>query len=337
MTSLTFEITFMIIQVFGWLFIVLPLFETIHHRFFQSAHSTSATFRLVDWFYAFKKALTQQAAKESRSFVSLARKGLLFVSYVLILIGISTLPLSSAITWGENIYFADNGSEIFSPFLLLGLIFCAGFVHLLMGFSFDKHFIALSTIEKSATNQSAILILAIAFMTTPFVDWNTSLRELVDSQMTPVLGFLPAWGALTNPIAFICACIAMAIHLHQWQKDDYPAASVLRKSLQSELLGTELVTYRIARSLEHLLLYALIVVVFLGGPYFIDDSIYPFLALTIFTAKTFLLMFIVLGINYLLPQMQQSLSLRVIFLVLLPLEIIGYPLSLVLSEMLFLR
>lgn len=325
MTSFTFTSFLLITQLFGWLLFVLPIFESVHYRFFQLAHRKSQpTFRFADWYLAFIKALKQRRARDPSLYISLTRKGLLYAALVLTLFGIAVLPISSAINVNGNAIFADNGSEIFSPFLLLALILCVDFIFLLVGFTVEKQFVAMSSVERSSTRQSALLVLALGLITIPYLGTDTSLRGLVEAQRV--------WGAVTNPISFICSCIAITFYLRQWQEDEYPIASVLRKTMQSELQGVELVVFRLARSLEYLLLYAFIVVVFLKGPYLGETSIHPLFAIALFTSKIAALVLVMLAVHSLLPRMKQSQYLRFIFLVLLPLQLVAFPVSLFLSN-----
>lgn len=335
MNSLGLEILLLVVQTFGWLVIVLPLFETLHLRLFRSTHRrTRVPFQFSNWFLTFFKAITQRAANDQTRFISYSRKTLLFVLLIFGVMGISLLPLSSAMIFDGRNYFADNGSEVFSTYLLLGLLLALGVIYLLIGFSLDKPFISLTSIEKSVARQSALLAVAFACATTPFVRFDISLRAIVELQMTPMIGALPAWGALVNPVAFICASVAVAIYVRQWQEEEFPPSSVLKKSIQGELLSIELVTYRVARSVDYLLLYSLIVIAFLGGPFLGETSLHPIFAIGIFTLKVFGFATVVLAINFFLPQVHRSQFLRVVFLVLLPMELVGYPLSLALCELL---
>lgn len=320
MTLFAFTSFLLITQLFGWLFLVLPVFEAIHYRFFQLAHKKSQpNFRFADWYFAFLKALKQRRAHDPSLYLSLSRKSLLYVSLVLTLFGIAALPISSLISFGSEKLFADNGGQIFSPFLLLALILCIDFLFLIIGFTVEKQFVALSTVERSSTRQSALLVLALGLISIPNLELNMSLRAMVDTH---------PWGVVTNPISFVCACIAITFYLRQWQEDEYPVASVLRKTMQGQLQGVELVIFRIARSLEYLLLYAFVVVVFLGGPYLDNISIHPLLAVGIFTLKLAVLVLVILAVHAMLPRLKQSQYLRLIFLVLLPLELVSFPLSL---------
>jgi NADH:ubiquinone oxidoreductase subunit H len=302
----------------AWLFFVLPSMEMVHHRLFQSLHPNAGKKnRFLDWYFEFFYVLIRRPAQDTEPYLSFARKGLLYVALV--------FPLVALLTFA---------SGALSVLMVLGLMFCLGIIYLLMGFTFEKNFIALYALEKSLLRQSVVLVLFGAIFAAPFITWNSSLHDIAVAQMSPLLGSLPALGVFRNPIAFLCACVALSIHLKQWEEDEFPLPALLRKPMQSELFGIDLLSFKIARTLEHLAFYSLIAFVFLGGPYLGDLNIEPWFALGIVTAKIFFVAFVVIGIHFWTPRMQQNQLLRLIFLVLLPLELASYPLSLLLNELL---
>lgn len=298
----------------AWLFLVLPIFETAHFRFFNWMYGRSSRqIRLFDWYLEFIHVLKRRPAKEPEFYIAFARKGLLYVSLVVPLAGLSTFV---------------NGD--FSLLSLLGLVFCLGIVHLLMGFTFQGKFIALSSLEKTLLRQSVVLVFLVALIAIPFVNRDITIHQLMEAQAIPLLGTLPAYGVFINPVAFLCACVSISLYLKNWQEDEFPSPLLFRKPVQSELFGIEVLAYKIARNLEYILLYTIVVYVFLGGHYLRHTDIAWYYALGIFSTKLFFVAFLTLGIHFCTPRMKRNQIHRVIFLVLLPLEVASYPLSLML-------
>ncbi len=295
----------------AWLFIVLPLLETAHLGFFQVRHTDAGRKpRFLAWYLEFLRVLKRRPAQTNPFHIKLARKGLLFTALVLPLVGFSL--------------FIDGS---FSILLVLSLLLCFGLVDLLLGFTFDRNFIALSSLEKSSVRQALILIFLVALFVSPSFSVDTSVQELVLAQMRPLTKALPAFGILANPVAFICVCMGMSLYLWHWDHNEFPKPDSIRMPLQSELFGIDLLNYKIARALEHLLFYTLIVFVFLGGPYLLDTGAGLIFSLAILTAKILLVACFVLSIYFVMPRIRESQTLRLYFLVFLPLLIVSYPLS----------
>lgn len=295
----------------AWLFVVLPLMEATHLGFFHAMRPSSARgSRFFGWYLEFIRVLKRRPAQEVSLPIALARKGLLFTALVLPLVGFSLFI---------------NGS--YSILFVLSLLLCFGLIDLLMGFTFDQHFISLSALEKSGVRQGLLLVVLTALLVSPFFTVNQTIHELVLAQMTQLSRQVPALGSFVNPIAFVCVCIGMSLYLRHWDENELPLPDSLRRPLQSELFGIDLLSYKIARGLEHLLFYTLIVFVFLGGPYLGDAGIDFVPSLVILTAKVLFVACFVLCIYYVMPRLQERQTLRLFFLVFLPLEIASLPLS----------
>jgi formate hydrogenlyase subunit 4 len=309
MTAVAFEI--------AWLLLVLPAFDTVHRRIFRVLQANpTPKIRIVDWYWEFLRVLKKRPADDLEFYVALVRKGLL---YTVLVLSIVTLTMFL------------NAS--YSPYLVLAIIFCLGIIRLLIGFTFEKNFIALGALDESAQRQGAVLVLLVGMMATWSVSWDISLREIVTMQMKPMVGMLPSFGIFFNPIAFICVSVALSLYLRHWEEEEFSPRAYMRKSAKHELFGIDLLAFKIARNMDHILLYSLVIFVFLGGPYLNDSEISPLTAIAIFSAKLSLVAFAVLGIRLVLPRMNNQ-SLRVMFLVLLPLEIISYPLTVGLRRLL---
>jgi NADH:ubiquinone oxidoreductase subunit H len=295
----------------AWLFVVLPLLEATHLRFFSARHpNTTRESQFFAWYLEFVRVLKRSPAQEIPIHIAFARKGLLFTAIVLPLVGFSLFISGS-----------------FSVLFVLSLLLCFGLIDLLTGFTFDRHFISLSALEKSGVRQGLILIVLTALLVSPFFDVNTTIHEMLLSQMKPLTKSVPGFLAFVNPIAFMCVCFGMSLYLRHWDDNEFPLPDSLRRPLQSELFGIDLLSYKIARGLEHLLFYTLIVFVFLGGPYLQDTGIDFIPMLAILTAKVIFVVCFVLCIYYAMPRIQERQTLRLIFLVILPLILASYPLS----------
>src|SRR2546425_5907957 len=72
----------------AWLFVILPLMEATHLRFFQAMHKSAAhESRFFGWYLEFFRVLRRSPAHEAPLYIACARKGLLFGSLVLALVG----------------------------------------------------------------------------------------------------------------------------------------------------------------------------------------------------------------------------------------------------------
>lgn len=301
----------------AWLFLILPVFELAHFRFFSWMYDRGRRrVTLADWYLEFIRVLKRRPAHESDFYIAFARKGLLYVSLVVPLAALSTLV---------------DGK--FSVLGLLGLVFCLGIVHLLFGFTFQSNFIPLESLNRNILRSGVIFILLASLIALPFMSQDMTLADLVSVQARPLFRRFPAFGAFVNPIAFLCACIAISLYLRNWQEDEFPSPLLFRKPLQTELFGSELIAYKVARNLEYLTLYSIVTFVFLGGPYVYSADIVWYEALGFFTLKLFFVAFLTLGIHFCLPRFEGNQIYRLMFLVLVPLEIISYPLSNMISHL----
>lgn len=303
-----------VVYEIAWLFVVLPLMEAAHLRFFQTMHKgTAHESRFFGWYLEFLRVLKRTPAHEAPLYIALARKGLLFGSLVLPLVGFS---------------FFIEGS--FSVLFILSVLLCFGLIDLMMGFTFNRHFISLSALEKSGVRQGLILIILTALLVSPLFDINKSIQDLVLDQTASLYGSVPRFGAFVNPLAFLCVLFATSLYLRHWDDAEFPRPDSLRKPLQSELFGIDLLSYKIARTLEHLLIYTLIVYVFLGGPHngaSLDGNISFTSILALFTVKVIFVACAVLSTYFITPRLQDRQTLRLFFLVLWPLEFVSYALS----------
>lgn len=303
-----------VVYEIAWLFVVLPLMEATHLRFFQAMHKSAAhESRFFGWYLEFFRVLKRTPAQEPPLYIALARKGLLFGSLVLALVGFS---------------FFIEGS--FSVLFVLSVLLCFGLIDLMLGFTFTRHFISLSALEKSGVRQGLVLIFLTALLVSPLFDINKTIQDWVLAQTAPFYGSVPLFGAFVNPIAFLCVLFAMGLYLKHWDDSEFPRPDTLRKPLQSELSGIDLLSYKIARTLEHLLIYTLIVFIFLGGTRngsTLDNNISFISMIAIFTVKILFVACTVLTIYYIMPRLQDRQALRLFFLVLWPLEFVSYPLS----------
>lgn len=309
MTTIFFEVV--------WLFLVLPTFDTAHRGFFRLLQVEPAPkIRFIDWYADFFRVLQQRQAFDPPIVVVMARKGLLYASLVLSLFCFYML--------------ADEG---YSPYLVLTFMFCLGLIRLLFGFTFEKHFIGLTTLEEVALRQSVVLILALGCIATLFVDIDAPMSEILTLQSEPLIAVLPALGICLNPIAFVCACVAFSMYVRYWQTDEFPPSALLRKGAQHELFGLDLIAFRIVRNLDHLLFYSFAAFVFLGGPRWGGAEIHEALQVIVFTAKLGLVASCVFCVHAVLPRIDRQ-ALRVVVLVLIPLEVASFPMSVILRTVL---
>jgi len=308
----------------GWLIIILPLFTVCHQRLSSFKGITSlASLNPLEWFLKSWKILVLQSKNQipfhTRFFIQL----LILFSLLLSLTILAALPLANQFLDLNNPLLLKSSGE-FSLFFILALLFLLGFIYTAIAFLLKPGLLQLTILEQFISRQSFILMIAFACLTLTFTTESKNLHHIALKQTFILIPHVPAWGIILNPIAFVIASIALAFYTRQWINSETFILGNLRKTLDAHLNGVLLLTFKIARNLEFLAIYALLVTVFLAGPFLSNAAIFPLTSLTVFTLKILLLVFFVVFLNRLLPNLPENRVFRLMLLVLLPLNIIGY-------------
>jgi NADH:ubiquinone oxidoreductase subunit H len=246
--------------------------------------------------------------------INFFRRLLVLISLILSTITLSIMPLSAS-------SFTNAGE--FSLTLVLALIVLIGIFQSALGFSFQSSLTPLTALEQFFTRQSLMFAIAFACLSAPTSQHSPTLQALILRQSQVWTGNVLSWGILQNPIAFIVACVALALYTRQWFDNEVATLGALRKPVETKLNTTLLLTFKIARQLEYMSLYALLATVFLAGPCLTQYQVNPFEGFAFFFAKLFLLVMLVLGICHLLPRVRNEQAFRIGVLYLLPLVFVG--------------
>ena len=303
---------------FSWIFLILPLFSVLHQRLLpvRSASSFKHS-NPLGWFLELWRVLGLRSRQPYFFHREFTTRILILISLIVSTSVLAAMPLSTP--W-------SLASE-FSYVFVLAMLFLIGFIYTAIGFTLKPSLLQLTSLEQFFSRQSIVLVIAFACFSLSLTSKSQNLQIIAAEQTHFMLPQIPAWGIFMNPLAFITATISLAFYTRQWIDNEVATPGFLRNSVETQLVGTLLVTFKIARSLEFLAIYALLATVFLSGPFIMSTQISPVWSLTIFTLKIFALVLFVIFLSYLLPHIQQEKILRLMLLVLLPLTLAGHLLS----------
>ncbi len=316
-----------LLQLFGffsWLFLIVPIFSVLHQRLLpiRSASSFKHS-NPLGWFLELWRVLGLRSRQPYFLHNHSIMRFLILISLILSTTALATMPISTPWAFGENMFSLHHSSE-FSLYFVLAILFLIGFIYTAIGFTLKPSLLQLTSLEQFVSRQSIVLVIAVACFSLSITAGSRNLQTIAIKQAHLMLPSIPSWGVFMHPVAFIIATIALAFYTRQWIDNEVATPGFLRNSLETQLVGTLLVTFKIARSLEFLALYALLVTVFLSGPFITNLSIGPAWSLGVFTLKLFALVIFVIFLSHLLPHIREEKIARLMLLVLLPITFVGY-------------
>jgi NADH:ubiquinone oxidoreductase subunit H len=312
---------------FSWLFLIVPLFSVLHQRLlpmrcaFSFKHSNP-----LGWFLELWRVLGLRSSRPyffHREFIT---RILILIFLILCTLVIAVIPISTPWSFGQELFPLHHSGE-FSLYFVLSILFLIGFIYTAIGFTLKPSLLQLTSLEQFFSRQSIVIIIAFACFSLSLTSKSQNLQTIAARQTIFFLPSIPSWGILMNPLAFITASLALAFYARQWIDNEVGTPGILRNSIETQLVGTLLVTFKIARSLEFLALYAVLITMFLGGPFLMNTQIGPVWSLIIFTLKLFGLVLFVVFLCHLLPRIREEKISRLLLLIFLPLTLAGYLLS----------
>lgn len=277
-----------------WLFVLLPLTEAIHSYFYQqSGWHDVRRINPLRWYLDFWKLLKQRGAFVLPTSILIVRKIFIFILLSLALMGLFVLVL-------------EKGSlDTVALVFVLAFLFLMGLALLGLGFTMRQPLVKQASLDSVFVRQSMLLIVALAVFATP-----------TPSQVH--------FGALLNPIAFLCTCFAITLTIRSNYVHLTSQPSVLRSSLQGELVGTDLLSFRLFNAIECVLLDCIVVLVFLTQR---QDTIW------VFTAKIFSVELICASAHHLMPPFSTRQVIRVLYLILFGFTLLSFFFALWVKEM----
>lgn len=282
--------------IFIWLLVLLPLTEAIHSYFYQqSGWHDIKRINPLRWYLDFWKLLGQRGAFFLPASVLVVRKIFIFILLSLALMGLLVLPI------GLEKGTLDTVALAFA----LAFLFLMGLALLGLGFTMRQPLVKQASLDSVFIRQSMLLIVALAVFATP-----------TPSQVH--------FGVFLNPIAFLCTCFALTLYIRSNYVHLTSQPSVLRSSLQGELVGTDLVSFRLFNAIECVLLDCIVVLVFLTER---QDTLF------VLTAKIFSVELICASAHHLMPPFSTRQVIRVLYLILFGFTLLSFFFALWVKEM----
>lgn len=188
----------------------------------------------------------------------------------------------------------------------------------LAGYGGGSSLAHLAALRLVALRMSVVVVVAAAAMASAHAAHTVELPGIVSAQAVPFAGPVPRWGALLAPTSFFAALTALAIH----------AQHVLRARTEPSLadpwlgnaIGPVLLGHRVFESLDLVAGAALLAVLFLGG-WHVPGLQLPYAAASI--GKVALALVAIVAARNMLPALTPAVSLRICWIVLLPLAVVG--------------
>ena len=231
-----------------------------------------------------------------------------------------------------------TGADVSLP-LAFGLLFLSTAGILLAGWAGGNHLALLSAIRLGLVRLAALLVLALGASGIVFVGGSLQFSDLLVLQSQDLLGPIPGWGLLRNPIGFGCAIVALGVfgqRLAQSRPDEH---AEFVAPFADEATGPTLLFHRYFEVVDLMALSALIATLFGGGwtlPVVDGNlnggyaSLDASLRVLVFVVKTLFFASSIVWIRRALPLLRHDQALRLLW-ALVPVATIGLWLSIVVS------
>lgn len=207
------------------------------------------------------------------------------------------------------------------PFVL-GLPILSTAAVALAGYSGGSSLAHLAALRFVALRLSVAVVMGTAALAAARAATTLDLPGLVEAQTRPLIGSLPSWGVLVAPTSFLAALGALAVLGQNVQRGrTEPSLAV---AWSGDASGPVLLGHRIFETLDLLAGACVVAVVFLGGWHLPGVTALP--VLTALGKMALTLVLVVVARNA-LPQLTPAVAVRVCWVVLLPLAIVGLVLA----------
>jgi NADH-quinone oxidoreductase subunit H len=211
------------------------------------------------------------------------------------------------------------------PFLLALLLVSTGAIAL-AGYSGGSSLAHLAGLRLVALRLSVLVVIAACALAPAHAAATVDLLGLVAAQAQPLIGPIPRWGAIVAPTSFLAALLAFAIHAqHVLRARTEPS---LADTWLGDAIGPVLLGHRVFESLDLVAGACVLAVVFLGG-WHLPGLPLPFAVASIL--KVALALIAIVVARNTLPALTPAVALRVCWIVLLPMAVLGLVVLAVLS------
>lgn len=177
----------------------------------------------------------------------------------------------AAIPFGDTIQIGDRLVELRAVDLDVGLLYIVAMVSLgvygvvLAGWSSNNRWALLGSIRGSAQMISYEVALGIALISVILTYDTLDLQEMVRAQGHNVFGFLPAWGVLYQPVAFLIIFTAGMAESKRVPFDLPEAESELIAGYFTEYSGGKQAAFMLADFAEVVVVAGFVTTLFFGG------------------------------------------------------------------------
>lgn len=203
------------------------------------------------------------------------------------------------------------------PFALALPLLSTGAVAL-AGYAGGSRLAHLAGLRLVALRLSVLVVVAASATAAAHATGAVDLPSIVAAQARPLVGFVPRWTLLLAPTSFLAALVALAIHAqHVLRARTEPS---LAEPWLGDATGPVLLGHRVFESLDLVAGACLLAVTFLGGWHIPGVEAAPTVATLL---KVLLALVAILVVRNNLPSLTHAVSLRVCWIVLLPLAVGG--------------
>ncbi len=249
-------------------------------------------------------------------------------------------------------YFADFSFPVQIADLNFGLlyVFAVGgmgiFAAMLAGWSSNNKFSTLGALRAGAQMISYEIAMSISLLGLIFIYQTLDLRAIVEWQEGLWLGFIPQWGVLLQPFAFILFFITVLAEAKRLPFDFPEAESELISGYFTEYSAFKMLLFMLSEFIEVAFLSTLITTLFFGGysvPFLMADGFhFPWgsiwqlshatviiLQLISFTAKVFFFCWLLQLIRWTVPRIRYDQLMNLSWKKLLPLSIANFVMTVI--------
>ena len=294
--------------VAAYVLVLLPIFSGLHRLFSPRRQSLKRQFFVpFQWLFDLILTLRQVSSQTAARAEQQLRKVMLFFMLFCSLFPLLSLPL-----FGNGFGASTLSAGFFFSFLFFQGIFTLG-----LGLTSTDELARVYMLEQFFSRQALIIAITLSCLTLPYTHSGT-LYFALQQQMGIYSRFIPHYGIFSSPIAFFIAMIALALYTRQWLENEVPLRANLINSIENELPSSQFAVFTFSRELEYLTIHALLVALFLGGPFLATFSISPIMGCVVFGTKILATSLVALAIGQVLPHYFRERAFRVAILWLIP-------------------
>jgi NADH-quinone oxidoreductase subunit H len=302
-------------------------------------------FRIMGLFHPLAdaiKMLTKEdfrPARADRFLFSLAP----FVSVFFALVAFASIPFGDTLRVGEREFQLQAVTLNVGVLYVFAMLSLGVYGVMMAGWSSANNFALLGGQRAAALMISAEIAIGASIMGVIMVHGSLNLQDIVRGQGRLLLGWLPAWGIVTQPLAFILFLTA-GIAATKRIPFDMPEGESEIIGYFVEYSGMKFGMFAMADFLETVVIAGMVTALFLGGwqvPWLLTDGFHfpwgatvalPHLAVVAlqvgsFVVKVCLMIFVMMLIRWTLPRFRYDQAMRLGWLGLFPLSILNIVLT----------